>query len=1103
MTVNEFVIQFVNNAPGGNGNDLALDDIRIAQTLCDTDRDGVADIFDLDNENDGIPNIIEAAMVVNPDPDENATTMGPSWVDANGNGMHDAFEVLSPNDFDGDGVPNYLDLDSDNDTVFVVLEFDGLGDLVISGDGIGDGSDVAIVGIDNDELDGDGILGLADSNDSDDDADDSDPNTNDYGTTGYLGAIDTDGDGMPDYLDVLNNSTSIYDIDTTYFSSLDANNDGIIDDTTDAENDGIMDSFDTLDSNYGSPRDMTDKFSLYFDGRNDYVEESGDIVLGKSNATLMAWIKLDNSFSNEGVVVGQDNFNIRITNAKNAAVTINGVTHTLSDVLLTNKWIHVAAVFDGSNSNVKLYVNGELKSTQATATTIIASANQLFRIGSEPTLANGNYFKGEIEEVRVFDASLTATQLQKIVYQELDTADFSKGTIVPLNVTGLNASNLIRYYRMDTFKDDIVDNLVTPTTDLVTGAKLYNIKNIYFQTAPLPYETIADGNWTNAAIWKHGAVWDINTLPNKAWSIVTINNEVTTTAREENIGLIINSSGKLTMNGDLELKNSWYLKLDGTIDLQNESQLVQTSESILDVTSAGKIERDQRGQSNLYNYNYWSSPVSPINTTANNTNYTVDGVMKDGINAIPRNINWISGYDGVAGNASTPVSLARYWLYKFENNTDAYANWIQFLETDALRVGQGYTLKASGAATNFTFVGKPNNGTINTNTVAADNLLLVGNPYPSALDAYQFITDNINSVDRGIDGTLYFWEHASDNNTHILADYLGGYAVLNLSGGVAPVVPSYIAGVGSSSKIPKQYIPVGQGFFVYGKPSGSGPVLFNNGQRAFVKETEATSNSLFKTKANAKVPEEQNGNNSVPKKYKKIRLGFNTINGYHRQVLLAFMEEKATSKIDYGYDAEIMDDFPNDMFLMNGKKQLVIEGEGFFDENASYPIGIKADKEGKASFTIDDLENFAKDQPIFIYDNTTNSYNNIRKNKFEVDLKIEPATPVNTRFSLHFRDKANDADKILGINENTNNENTILISHNKEKNILEIMNPQADVAIEKVSLFNLLGQSISTWEIENQNQQNISIPIKNTSTGVYIVKIKTSKDTLNQKIIIN
>jgi hypothetical protein len=69
---------------------------------------------------------------------------------------------------------------------------------------------------------------------------------------------------------------------------------------------------------------------------------------------------------------------------------------------------------------------------------------------------------------------------------------------------------------------------------------------------------------------------------------------------------------KISMNNDTNIQNDWYLKLDGKIDLVGMSQLVQTAESDLDVTSAGSIERDQQGQSNKYNYNYWSSPVSPI-----------------------------------------------------------------------------------------------------------------------------------------------------------------------------------------------------------------------------------------------------------------------------------------------------------------------------------------------------------------------------------------------------------------------------------------------------------------------------------------------------------
>src|SRR5690606_5124454 len=57
-----FAIRFKNNAPGGGGNDLALDDITIKQQYCDSDGDGVANIFDLDSDNDGIPDIEEAGL---------------------------------------------------------------------------------------------------------------------------------------------------------------------------------------------------------------------------------------------------------------------------------------------------------------------------------------------------------------------------------------------------------------------------------------------------------------------------------------------------------------------------------------------------------------------------------------------------------------------------------------------------------------------------------------------------------------------------------------------------------------------------------------------------------------------------------------------------------------------------------------------------------------------------------------------------------------------------------------------------------------------------------------------------------------------------------
>ncbi|MBP6558034.1 MAG: T9SS type A sorting domain-containing protein, partial [Flavobacterium sp.] len=548
----------------------------------------------------------------------------------------------------------------------------------------------------------------------------------------------------------------------------------------------------------------------------------------------------------------------------------------------------------------------------------------------------------------------------------------------------------------------------------------------------------------------------------------------------------------ISATNDSKIEVSHYLKLDGKIDLVGKSQLIQTEGTDLDVTSSGSIERDQQGQSNLYNYNYWCSPVSPTSTSSNNNNYSISGVMRDGTHpSAPVNINWVSGYDGAT---TSPISLARYWLNTFDNYVNDYSNWNQIQETTPIRVGQGFTLKGSGASgsQNYVFTGKPNNGTINTNSVGKDQLLLTGNPYPSALDAEAFINDNSSSID----GTLYFWEHFSSNNTHVLKDYQGGYAERNYVGGLPPVSPSLISGLGSSTKTPGQFVPVGQGFFVNGNLTTGGAVTFKNSQRSFHKEDETgVSNSVFKTTSNKKTLSTTGNNLNDPivsDSYMKIRLGHNANNSYHRQVLLGFMNERATSEIDYGYDALNIDDFSNDMYFLVGENQLVIQGVGHFDENTDLPIGVKADAEGKVSFVIDALENFAPEQAVFIYDNLTDTYHNIREQAYEVDL---PAGTNDSRFSLRFKDKT------LKVEQNSIND--INITHIQNGNILVINNNLLDVTVEKVTLYNILGQSVSTWKIENQEQQNIKIPVENISSGIYIAKVKTNNGESSKKIIIN
>jgi hypothetical protein len=853
---------------------------------------------------------------------------------------------------------------------------------------------------------------------------------------------------------------------------------------------------------------------INFDGTDDHINFKNEFNLNSGTFSIEAWIKSGAVNSNTQTIISKrfstsstDGYDLRLVNNSISFNWNNGNAITSTYPIDSNRWYHIAVTFSGSNYN--LYVDGILVAGPISgANPTSNSVNFIVGAMDQNNVTPFNYFNGWMDELRIWNTTLTVDQIHQMMNQEIqdDGSGNIEGAIVPKNITGLTWSNLNGYYQMNGETDIINGYLVDKATTPING----KIKNIYTpqpETAPLPYTSRANGAWETDASWTNYPVWDvpysfgIDGSTKIDWNIVETSHNIISNGNKTVLGLLVNNNTLSAVN-DSKIEVSSYLKLGGTIDLVGMSQLLQTTGSDLDVTSDGSLERDQQGQTNLYNYNYWCSPVSTINETANNTDYTITDIMKDGTNSTPQNINWIGGYDGAA---TSPISIARYWLYTLDNYINEYASWNQILETTPIRVGQGYTMKGSGAeggTQNYTFVGKPNNGTIETNTVAADQLLLTGNPYPSALDAVAFINDNSNSID----GTLYFWEHYATNYTHILRDYQGGYGQINLVGGVAAgSIPTslgvdYISGIGSSIKgAPNRYIPVGQGFFVIGKANGIGnlTVKFNNAQRGFHKETEAgVSNIMYKTAANTKTSTKTAVNSNDPVEtnvdtFKRIRLGYNSNNMFHRQVLLGFMNEKATSEIDYGYDGYNMDDFPNDMYLLNGENQLVIEGEGFFDVNASYPIGVKTDVEGKVSFIVDALENFDSEQAIFIYDNVTDTYHNIRYEKFEV---IMPVGVNDTRFSLRF------VDKTLKVTDTKIND--IKVAHIQNGNIILINNKLLDVTVEKVTLFNILGQTITTWKIENQEQQNIQIPIKNINSGVYIAKLKTSKGNISKKIII-
>src|SRR5206468_1976304 len=72
-----------------------------------------------------------------------------------------------------------------------------------------------------------------------------------------------------------------------------------------------------------------------------------------------------------------------------------------------NIWSHVAVTFDGAT--MRLYVNGAQVASQAAAGAIAAS-NGALRIGGNAVW--GEYFRGLIDEVRIYNRPLSGGEIQ-------------------------------------------------------------------------------------------------------------------------------------------------------------------------------------------------------------------------------------------------------------------------------------------------------------------------------------------------------------------------------------------------------------------------------------------------------------------------------------------------------------------------------------------------------------------------------------------------------------------------------------------------------------------------------------------------------------------
>jgi Domain of unknown function (DUF4347)/Lectin C-type domain len=289
----------VDQTGGTDANSDGIDDDAMAT---DTDGDGTPDYLDIDSDNDGIPDTLEGTSGNDADSDgidDRYDVDATGGVDANSDGIDDNAGATNT---DGDNHPDYLDVDTDNDGILDTVEA-GLDNADSDGDGIDDALDVDYSpGTDSNgdgiledgprDTDGDSVADYRDLDSDNDSLPDvieaglADDNVNGQadGDATTDDPLDTDGDNIPDYIDLDSDGDGEFDLAGTVNRILDTNNDGAIDTGADTDGDGIADVVDSSPEIFGIAGGDLDDDGLPDtrdgdddnDGISDELEGTGD-----------------------------------------------------------------------------------------------------------------------------------------------------------------------------------------------------------------------------------------------------------------------------------------------------------------------------------------------------------------------------------------------------------------------------------------------------------------------------------------------------------------------------------------------------------------------------------------------------------------------------------------------------------------------------------------------------------------------------------------------------------------------------------------------------------------------------------------------------------
>jgi hypothetical protein len=202
---------------------------------------------------------------------------------------------------------------------------------------------------------------------------------------------------------------------------------------------------------------------LNLDGQESYlcIADSQSLRSCKNAITIETWFKASSLHTEHGIVntiirknidANLENFFLRIRNFDGSPVMQFSIGYDVEVLsarhdLKTGTWYHIAGTYDGSN--LTFFLNGVIINSEKASGPPYIDQSDLIIGKGDPEFSSGEYFHGELDEIRIWNVArsqkeIQATMNSALVGKEKDLGNYwnSKGLVAYWNFDDGTAKDL-------------------------------------------------------------------------------------------------------------------------------------------------------------------------------------------------------------------------------------------------------------------------------------------------------------------------------------------------------------------------------------------------------------------------------------------------------------------------------------------------------------------------------------------------------------------------------------------------------------------------------------------------------------------------------------